>query len=428
MKIFKSFRKIKKTVFVLALLLGVGSFIKSSPITNAKDTNFTITVNNKQVELSDYLGRPYIENARTMVPLRVVSENMGFKVDWEEKGQIIYVENKSLGRKLIFIIGENVATLNDKPKFIDENKSVTPVLSNNRTYIPLRFVAENMGYNVDYKQVKGHHYIDITLGNDKPVAGKDLNQDELLNLFFSKIYHKGEVWGRPGDNDAIVNGRMSQVISTPPADKYPGKVSANWVTPEIRVGYRDPFTLESGKPMYPFYFYVNNKDAFKNAPDDWAMSITLVDPRFYPYNEHIETKKNGHKDIINGKFMGKYDSYIVGGNLNEWAKRDTYSKMAFDDLFQGNPNNYNYLRTKDRNGELLAPPLGDVLRYKVAIKQGDEKHAYEFDVRYMITLTQGTLDKIKDPKVKAGIEEHFKGNELFNDGVSTAIGNVKQLY
>lgn len=46
----------------------------------------------------------------------------------------------------------------------------------------------------------------------------------------------------------------------------------------------------------------------------------------------------------------------------------------------------------------------------------------------MITLTQGTLDRIKDPKVKAGIEEHFKGNELFNDGVSTAIGNVKQLY
>lgn len=425
MKIFKNFRKIKKTVFVLALVLGLGAFIKCSPDVKAKDDNFTITVNGKQVQLSDYLGRPYIENDRTMVPLRVVAENMNFKVDWEEKGQIIYVENKALGRKLIFIIGENVATLNDKPKFIDENKSVTPILKGGRTYIPLRFVAENMGYNVDYKQAKGHHYIDITLGNDKPVAGKDLNQDELLNLFFSKIYHKGEVWGRPGDNDAIVNGRMSQIISTPPADKYPGKVSANWVTPEIRVGYEDPFIDED---MSPFHFYVNNKAAFKNAPDDWAMSITLIDPRFYPYSEHIETKKNGHKDIINGKFMGKYDSYIVGGNLNEWAKRDTYSKIAFDDLFQGNPNNYNYLKTKDRNGELLAPPLGDVLRYKVAIKQGNEKHAYEFDVRYMITLTQGTLDRIKDPKVRAGIEEHFKGNELFNDGVSTAIGNVKQLY
>lgn len=414
-KIFNS-RILFSIVFIAVLITGAKAQTQQE---------FTITINNKQVQLSDYLGMPYIESGRTMVPLRVVSENMGFKVDWEEKGQIIYVENKALGRKLIFIIGENVATLNDKPKFIDENESVTPVLKDNRTYIPLRFVAENMGYNVDYKQVKGHHYIDITLGNDKPVAGKDLNQDELLNLFFSKIYHKGEVWGRPGDNDAIVNGRMSQIISTPPADKYPGKVSANWVTPEIRVGYEDPFIDED---MSPFHFYINNKDAFKNAPDDWAMSITLVDPRFYPYNEHIEAKKNGHKDIINGKFMGKYDSYIVGGNLSEWAKRDTYSKIAFDDLFQGNPNNYNYLRTKDRNGELLAPPLGDVLRYKVAIKQGNEKHAYEFDVRYMITLTQGTLDRIKDSKIRTGIEEHFKGNELFNDGVSTAIGNVKQLY
>lgn len=416
--IFNS-RIIFSIVFIAVLITG------AKAQTEAKPNNFVITVNGKQVQLSDYLGRPYIENDRTMVPLRVVSENMGFKVDWEEKGQIIYVENKALGRKLIFIIGENVATLNDKPKFIDENKSVTPVLRGSRTYIPLRFVAENMGYNVQYKQVKGIHYIDITLGNDKSVAGKDLNQDELLNLFFSKIYHKGEVWGRPGDNDAIVNGRMAQVISTPPADKYPGKVSANWVTPEIRVGYSDPF---ADKDMYPFAFFVNNKDAFKNAPDDWAMSITLVDPRFYPYNEHIEAKKNGHKDIINGKYMGKYDSYIVGGNLNEWAERDTRVYMAFDDLFQGNPSNYNYLKTKGRNGELLAPPIGDVLRYKVAIKQGNEKHAYEFDVRYMMTLSQETLDRIKDPTVKAGIEEHFKGNELFNKKVSTAIGNVKQLY
>ena len=414
-KIFNS-RILFSIVFIAVLITGAKAQTQQE---------FTITINNKQVQLSDYLGRPYITSDRTMVPLRVVAENMNFKVDWEEKGQIIYVENKALGRKLIFIIGENVATLNDKPKFIDENKSVTPILKGGRTYIPLRFVAENMGYNVDYKQVKGHHYIDITLGNDKPVAGKDLTQDELLNLFFSKIYHKGEVWGKPGDNDAIVNGRMSQIISTPPADKYPGKVSANWVTPEIRVGYSDPF---ADKDMYPFAFFVNNKAAFKNAPDDWAMSIELIDPRFYPYSEHIEAKKSGHKDIINGKFMGKYNSYIVGGNLSEWAKFDNYVKMAFDDLFQGNPSNYNYLKTKGRNGELLAPPIGDVLRYKVAIKQGNEKHAYEFDVRYMMTLSQETLDKIKDPKVKAGIEEHFKGNELFNKKVSTAIGNVKQLY
>lgn len=419
--IFNS-RIIFAIVFIAVLITGAKAQAEAKP------NNFVITVNNKQVQLSDYLGRPYIENDRTMVPLRVVSENMGFKVDWEEKGQIIYVENKALGRKLIFIIGENVATLNDKPKFIDKNESVTPVLKDNRTYIPLRFVAENMGYNVDYKQEKGIHYIDIKLGNDKPVAGKDLNQDELLNLFFSKIYHKGEVWGRPGDNDAIVNGRMSQVISTPPANKYPGKVSANWVTPEIRVGYEDPFAIPKGKVMAPFHFYVNNKDAFKNAPDDWTMSIELIDPRFYPYNEHIENKKPNHRLINNGKFRGKYDGYVVGDKMKDWVSSNDSVYLAYQDLFQGNPNNYNYLKTKDRNGELLAPPLGDLLRYRLIIQQGKEVHAYEFDVRYMMTLSQETLDKIKDPKVKVGIEEHFKGNELFNKKVSTAIGNVKQLY
>ena len=119
----KKFKRVKAMALALAVVITLGVFINTTTEVKARNNDFTITVNNKQVQLSDYLGRPYITKGdRTMVPLRVVAENMNFKVDWEEKGQIIYVENKALGRKLIFIIGENVATLNDKPKFIDEDK------------------------------------------------------------------------------------------------------------------------------------------------------------------------------------------------------------------------------------------------------------------------------------------------------------------
>ncbi|KXO16860.1 copper amine oxidase domain protein [Clostridiales bacterium KA00134] len=417
----------KKKIFIalLAALTLFPSAVRFDKI--AAQSNFIIKVNEKKVETGENLGYPYIAKGnRTMVPLRVISENMGFKVDWENEGQIIKMENKSLGRKLSLQIGNSTATLNDKPLYIDENeKTLAPLLKNNRTYVPLRFIAENMGYKVDYSQAKGTHLINIYMA--KPVADKDLSEDELLNLFFSKIYHKGEVAARPGDNDAIVNARISQVIDMPSADKYPGKVSDKWITPDIRIGYQDPFALKNGEAMAPFVFRLMNKDDFKNASDDYQIQFELIDSRYYPYNQNLEIKRGTHKYIgANLKYENEYNGYITGGKLRNMAAGN--AKSAFFDLFQGNIANYNALKSKGRNGELLAPPIGDLLRYKMTIKQGEEKHAYEFDARYMFTLMPETLNRITDPTVKAGIEQHFKGNDLFNKYTNTPIGNVKQLY
>lgn len=323
----------KVFIFVLAAVMIFAFAINTNEIYAASKSNFVIKVNDKKIVMNDNLGYPYIAKGdRTMVPLRVVSENMGFKVDWQEDGQLIYLENKNLGRKLILQIGTNTATLNDQPLFIDENeKTLAPLLKNNRTYVPLRFIAENMGYKVDYKQENGIHLIDIYMA--KTVGDKDLSEDELLNLFFSKIFHKGEVAARPGDNDAIVNARISQVIDTPSADKYPGKVSNKWITPDIRVGYQDPFAKENSRYMAPFGFFVQNKDDFTNAPDDFHIQFELIDNRYCPYNQNIEVKRGSNPFIINGKYQGKYDAFATGGALKRYS--DGLVRHAFDDLFQG---------------------------------------------------------------------------------------------
>lgn len=389
---------------------------------------FKITVNKNKIQMNQNSGYPYIAKGnRTMVPLRVVSENMGFKVDWKGETQEITMTNSGLGRNLNLQIGNTKASLNGKEINIDQTGIIAPIIRGNRTYVPLRFIAENMGYKVDYKKENNLHQIAIYLASQSNQAKGDLSEDQLLNLTFKRIKERYETWDRPGDNSAIVSGRIHCNLDI---GDYPGKVSDKWVAPQLKVVYQDPwYNGLKDKTIAPFLFRLENNKEFKNAPDDWQMAIDLIDSRFAPYVNNVENKKPGHPDIRDGKFSKKWEAYTVGTYLKEWAG-DTFVYCGMDDLFVGSPQNYNFLKTKGKD-ELLAPAMGDLIRYKLTVREGEEEHAYEFDVRYLFGVTQETLNRITDPVIKKAIENHFKGNELFIENKmnkSTKILHAKQLY
>lgn len=391
---------------------------------------FKITVNKNKIQMNQNSGYPYIAKGnRTMVPLRVVSENMGFKVDWKGETQEITMTNSGLGRNLNLQIGNTKASLNGKEINIDQTGIIAPIIRGNRTYVPLRFIAENMGYKVDYKKENNLHQIAIYLANQSNQAKGDLSEDQLLNLTFKRIKERYETWDRPGDNSAIVSGRIA---SRPVKGEYPGKVSDKWVAPQLMVAYHDPWNNSSkSKALYPFYFGLDNKKDFTNAPDDWQMAVDLIDSRFAPYVNNVENKKPGHPKISNGKFMDKYDAFCSGHYLKDWS-RETFAIPCMGDLFSGNPQNYNFLKTKGKD-ELLAPAMGDLIRYKLTVREGEEEHAYEFDVRYMFGVTDKTLNRITDPAIRKAIETHFKGNGNYLradqlGGLANEIFNIKQLY
>ncbi len=87
---------------------------------------------------------PQIVNDRTMIPVRVVSEAMGANVSWDGATKTVGI---TLGSDNIqIIIGSNVAYVNGEAKELDSPAFIDA--SNGRTYIPLRFVAENFGAEV----------------------------------------------------------------------------------------------------------------------------------------------------------------------------------------------------------------------------------------------------------------------------------------
>lgn len=87
---------------------------------------------------------PTIENDRTLVPMRFLFEQMGADVDWNNDTQTATVEKQ--GDTISFSINNTEAKVNNTVKTMD----VPARLINDKTMIPLRFLSEELGYNVQW--------------------------------------------------------------------------------------------------------------------------------------------------------------------------------------------------------------------------------------------------------------------------------------
>ena len=87
---------------------------------------------------------PTIENGRTLVPFRTVFEAFGANVDWDSQTNSVLASKSDIGINLV--IGKNTAYVNEKAVQLD----VPPKIVNGRTLVPLRFVGESLGANVDW--------------------------------------------------------------------------------------------------------------------------------------------------------------------------------------------------------------------------------------------------------------------------------------
>ena len=89
---------------------------------------------------------PFIENDRTLVPIRVISENLGFKVAWDETNKEIIISFCDDCEVAVFQIGRSTFDVDDSTVKMD----VAPKIINDRTFVPIRVIAELFNYKVDW--------------------------------------------------------------------------------------------------------------------------------------------------------------------------------------------------------------------------------------------------------------------------------------
>lgn len=89
--------------------------------------------------------KPFIDdNNRVIVPVRAIAEALGANVKWNNEDKTVLIEQGE--NSVLFIINKNIALVNGISSIMD----TTPVILNGRTMIPVRYVSEYLGAEVNW--------------------------------------------------------------------------------------------------------------------------------------------------------------------------------------------------------------------------------------------------------------------------------------
>lgn len=131
----------KVIVFIVAAL----SALSISSAVCAGDNVPSVYLNGEKLTFTDNVN-PYIDEAseRTLVPMRDIFEAVGATIQWDEAtNTVIAVKGDSF---VTLQIGSPKAFVNSKEYILDVNA----VIKEDKTFVPLRFVSEALGAQVDW--------------------------------------------------------------------------------------------------------------------------------------------------------------------------------------------------------------------------------------------------------------------------------------
>ena len=148
----------KKITSITAAIALAAALVSTSPVFAAEDIK--VEVNGAAIDFAKYDNvTPYIESDYTLIPVRAIAENLGLIVDWDEKTRTVTAKNDDT--EISLVIDSAEATVNGETKMLDIPARIT----DDRTFIPLRFVSESMGAQVNWEEES--RLITITT-DDKP--------------------------------------------------------------------------------------------------------------------------------------------------------------------------------------------------------------------------------------------------------------------
>lgn len=95
------------------------------------------------------LSSPIIENDRTLVPIRFISEELGATVTWNNDERSVYV--KKGNNSVLLRIGSHLVQYDNGVDY--DVSDVAPKIYNDRTFVPLRLVSNALDISVEWNNV-----------------------------------------------------------------------------------------------------------------------------------------------------------------------------------------------------------------------------------------------------------------------------------
>ncbi|OXM88024.1 N-acetylmuramoyl-L-alanine amidase [Paenibacillus rigui] len=198
------------TTLISMLLISLLSF---PVMTFAAESPIHLFMNGKQLAAE---VPPRIVKGNTLVPIRIIAETLGSKVQWEEKSRKVTVVKDDVTIQLY--IDKNEAVVNNKKTQLE----AAPQLTDGNTLLPVRFVSEQLGVKVTWDELTRSVFLyqqekEASNTNDKPAAEvtdspKDTgNQPEAAVATIKSISLDGDVLS------VQTNGQQKPEVNVTPA-------------------------------------------------------------------------------------------------------------------------------------------------------------------------------------------------------------------
>jgi hypothetical protein len=210
---------------------------------------------------------PYIDanSGRTLVPVRYLADALGTQTNWDGTPQTVTVTSGST--TIDMTIGSTTLAVNGNTQTLDQ----APVINNGRTCLPARWVANALGYQVDWDA----QFQDILIwpnGTQEPPFGlrsprSSSGQTPLANLTTSirslKISDDspGETWWAPLNQDNAISQVSAWLkTATPYAETIPQSQQVflmDYLGPsQLHLTTSDNQTIK----IYPAYYYTKTEE------------------------------------------------------------------------------------------------------------------------------------------------------------------------
>jgi len=163
-------KKIALIVIVAGLIIGV-----FFAISTYAQSDITITYNGTEIQFG---LPPIIQSDRVLVPLSTIKEALDMQISWNDEEQSIHFINIKNGRNYYLAIDRPLVELGDDTLRLVID--VPPTIVNGKIFIPVRFFAERLGFNVDWDE------------NTRTVIITKLTHEEGVTAVITYVNNAGE--------------------------------------------------------------------------------------------------------------------------------------------------------------------------------------------------------------------------------------------
>ncbi|MBR0366286.1 MAG: copper amine oxidase N-terminal domain-containing protein, partial [Clostridia bacterium] len=168
-----------KKIFCAAIAAAI-SLSAVGSVAFAEDEPIKITINDTELVIPEGDTHPFIEDGRTLVPMRAIFEALDTTVEWDAENRRVTANDPVNETTIVLTIDSNIMLVGDEKVELD----VPAKIVNDRTMVPVRAIAESLGCVVDWDGESRTVIIESYTYDLEPIACATLDElNENIRIY-----------------------------------------------------------------------------------------------------------------------------------------------------------------------------------------------------------------------------------------------------